>query len=174
MTLHANLSIKPKQAMANCYPLYGCLVLASETIKSEYLLSQKLYVKMLAISLLVGCASGNAPPIMTDEKFDSRVNANGKTEFAYGISWKNTSQASLMRDGRQEIERPRGDPRNGNQGNQRLAIQANNQTKMNLEDQAALALKQRLEKEQLCDNGYDINNVIWHADSIRLLGYCFD
>ena len=28
-------------------------------------------------------------------------------------------------------------------------------------------------KEQLCAKGYEISNVIWKADSIRLLGYCF-
>jgi hypothetical protein len=133
-------------------------------------------LKVLAISLLVtACASRDAPPILTDEKFDTRLNDKGQTEFAYGLSWRNTSKASLLRDGRSEIERPRrskGNNRFEDEKPERFSIQANNQTKLNLENQAAQALKKRLDKEQLCANGYDINNVIWQADSIRLLGAC--
>ena len=110
---------------------------------------------------------------MTDEKFDSRVTTEGVTEFVYGISWQNTSKKSLLRDGRTEIERPREDPRFSQESPNRIAMQANNQTKLDLEDQAAEALKKRLSKEQLCKKGYEISNVIWKADSIRLLGHCF-
>jgi hypothetical protein len=112
---------------------------------------------------------------MTDEKFDSRVTEKGVTEFVYGISWKNTSQESLLRDGRTELQRPkkREDSRFSQIKPDRLAMQANNQTKLDLEDQAAAALKKRLSKEQLCTKGYEISDVIWKADSIRLLGYCF-
>ena len=110
---------------------------------------------------------------MTDEKFDSRITDKGKTEFVYGISWKNTSQQSLLRDGRKKIKRPRESNRFSDDRPDRLAIQANNQTKLDLEEQAAGALQRRLTKEQLCAKGYEISNVIWKADSIRLLGYCF-
>jgi hypothetical protein len=110
---------------------------------------------------------------MTDEKFDSRVTDTGKTEFVYGISWENTSQESLLRDGRTEIKRPKNDDRFLQKNSNRLAIQANNQTKLDLEDQAAQALQRRLVKEQLCVKGYEISDVIWKTDSIRLLGYCF-
>jgi hypothetical protein len=110
---------------------------------------------------------------MTDEKFDSRVTDKGITEFVYGISWQNTSQESLLRDGRTEIERPREKQRFLQEKPNRLAIQANNQTKLDLEDQAAAALKIRLSKEKLCAKGYEISDVLWKADSIRLLGYCF-
>ena len=118
------------------------------------------------------CAS-NTPPIMTDEKFDSRVTDKGVTEFVYGISWQNTSQASLLRDGRTEIKRPREKPGFLQENSGRLAIQANNQTKLDLEDQAAEALKIRLSKEKLCAKGYEISDVLWKDESIRLLGYCF-
>ncbi|MEP0355768.1 MAG: hypothetical protein ABJH06_12090 [Paraglaciecola sp.] len=110
---------------------------------------------------------------MTEEKFESRINDKGQTEFVYGISWKNTSQASLLRKGRQEIERPKNDRFSPASNNQRLDIQANNQTKLDLEDTAANALKLKLEKEQVCLKGYEISNVVWKADNIRLLGYCF-
>ena len=130
-------------------------------------------LKVLTISLLVSACASNTPPIMTNEKFDSRFTEKGQTEFVYGISWQNTSQESLLRDGRTEIMRPRNDERLLQKKTNRLAMQANNQTKLDLEDQAAQALKLRLVKEQLCDKGYEISNVIWKADSIRLLGYCF-
>lgn len=110
---------------------------------------------------------------MTDEKFDSRVTTHGVTEFVYGISWQNTSRESLLRDGRTEIERSRKDQHFTQGSPNRIAIQANNQTKLDLEDQAAVALKKRLVKEQLCAKGYEISNVFWKADSIRLLGHCF-
>lgn len=109
---------------------------------------------------------------MTDEKFDSRVTTKGITEFVYGISWQNTSKQSLLRDGRTEIERPPEDPRLIQKVPDRIAMQANNQTKLDLEDRAAAALKKRLSKERLCIKGYEISNVMWKADSIRLLGYC--
>jgi hypothetical protein len=110
---------------------------------------------------------------MTDEKFDSRVTKNGVTEFVYGISWRNTSQESLLRDGRTEIKRPGEDQDPLKPRPDRLAIRANNQTKLDLEDQAAEALQKRLTKEKLCADGYEITDVLWKADSIRLLGSCF-
>jgi hypothetical protein len=124
-------------------------------------------------SLLVSACASNTPPIMTDEKFDSRVTDVGQTEFVYGISWQNTSQESLLRDGRTELKRPRTDDLFSKVRPNKIAMQANNQTKLDLEDQAAKALKRRLVKEQLCAKGYEISNVFWKADSIRLLGYCF-
>jgi len=132
-----------------------------------------IFLKILGISLLVSACAGHTPPIMTDEKFDSRLTDKGQTEFVYGISWQNTSQESLLRDGRKEIKRPQTDERFLQERPNRLAMQANNQTKLDLEDQAAQSLKRRLVKEQLCAEGYEISNVIWKAESIRLLGYCF-
>lgn len=132
-----------------------------------------IFFKALALSLSITACASNTPSIMTDEKFDSRVTDKGQTEFVYGISWQNTSQESLLRDGRTQIKRSRTDDNFSQDRPNRLAIQANNQTKLDLEDQAAQALQRKLEKEQLCAKGYEISNVIWKADSIRLLGYCF-
>jgi hypothetical protein len=142
----------------------------------EYLLFNHIFLKVLIFSLfslLVSACASNTPPIMTDEKFDSRVTDVGQTEFVYGISWQNTSQESLLRDGRTELKRPRTDDLFSKVRPNKIAMQANNQTKLDLEDQAAKALKRRLVKEQLCAKGYEISNVFWKADSIRLLGYCF-
>jgi hypothetical protein len=136
-------------------------------------LFKHVFFKILTINLLVSACASNTPPIMTDEKFDSRLTDEGQTEFVYGISWQNTSRESLLRDGRTEIMRAKTDERFLNKKPYRLAMQANNQTKLELEDQAAQALKGRLLKEKLCAKGYEISNVIWKADSIRLLGYCF-
>ncbi|MFQ3192204.1 MAG: hypothetical protein ACI936_003356 [Paraglaciecola sp.] len=139
----------------------------------ECLLFNHVYFKILGISLLVSACASNTPAIMTDEKFDSRLTDKGQTEFVYGISWQNTSQESLLRDGRSELKRPKTDDRFLPARPNRLSMQANNQTKLDLEDQAAQALNRRLVKEQLCAKGYEISNVIWKAESIRLLGYCF-
>lgn len=139
----------------------------------ERFLYKNTFLKVITISFLVSACSINRPPIMTDEKFDSRVTDKGKTEFVYGISWQNTSQESLLRDGRKEIERPRENKRFSDERSSTMAIQANNQTKLDLEDQAAEALQRKLIKKQLCTKGYDISDVIWKADSIRLLGYCY-
>jgi hypothetical protein len=138
----------------------------------ECLLFNHVFLKLLVISFLVCACATDTPSIMTDEKFDSRVTDNGQTEFVYGISWQNTSQKSLLRDGRKEIKRPNTDDRFSPLGHEKLAIQANKQTKLDLEDQAAQALRRRLVKEQLCAKGYEISDVIWKTDSIRLLGYC--
>ena len=139
----------------------------------ECLLFNHVLLKILGISLLVSACASHTPPIMTDEKFDSRLTDKGQTEFVYGITWQNTSQESLLRDGRTKIKRPKTDERFLKESPNRLAMQANNQTKLDLEDQAAQALKRRLSKEQLCIKGYEISNVFWKAESIRLLGYCF-
>jgi hypothetical protein len=131
------------------------------------------FFRVLAVSLLLSACVTSTVPIMTDEKFDSRITDKGQTEFVYGISWRNTSQESLLRDGRKELKRPKTNKRFLQDRPNRLDIQANNQIKLELEDQAAQALQLKLKKEQLCANGYEINNVLWKADSIRLLGYCF-
>lgn len=135
---------------------------------------KRCFLMIFSISLILSACAGSAPPpIMTDEKFDTRVTTEGVTEFVYGISWQNTSKESLLRDGRTEIDRPKKDQRFTQEPPNRIAIQANNQTKLDLEDRAAVALKSRLAKEQLCAKGYEISNVFWKADSIRLLGHCF-
>jgi hypothetical protein len=120
---------------------------------------------------------------MTDERFESRVNPEGKTEFAYGLSWRHTSRESLLGD-RPEPTRQNSDAKQGKgqRGDRKrghdqrpveFTIQADNQTKLELEDKAAASLNKRLVKENLCVKGYDISKVVWKADNIRLLGYCF-
>ena len=112
---------------------------------------------------------------MTDEKFESRQLKDGTTEFVYGISWRNTSQESLSDNNeRQEEPTP---PRRGERNEfapqrERFAIQADNKTKLALEDKAAEGLNQRLRKEKLCANGHHIDDVMWRNDNIRLLGHC--
>ncbi|MDU0354541.1 hypothetical protein RS130_11890 [Paraglaciecola aquimarina] len=109
---------------------------------------------------------------MTNERFDSRISPAGITEFAYGISWRHTSQASL---GELSESQARSKSRNRYQeSNQQsaLSLRADNQTKLALEDKAVEGLKQKLRKESLCPKGYDISDVSWKADNIRLLGFC--
>ncbi|MGS2720857.1 hypothetical protein [Paraglaciecola aestuariivivens] len=127
---------------------------------------------ILLVMSLSACAGNQAPEILTDEKFSTRITEQGQTEFVYGLSWKNTSQASLLRDGRQEIERPKRDREYFPVKQDRMALQANNQTKLDLEDQAANALKQKLTQQKLCAKGYEITDVLWKEQNIRLLGHC--
>jgi hypothetical protein len=125
----------------------------------------------------LACAPKTVEPIMTDEKFDSRVLNDGLIEFVYGISWRNTSQASL---GIEENRMPRGSRQQGEREDYpetaglplRLKPQADNKTKLELEDKAAAALQKRLQREDLCSGGYQITEVIWREDNIRLLGHC--
>ncbi len=110
---------------------------------------------------------------MTDEKFDSRISPTGVTEFVYGISWKNTSQESLGELPEYERQTKRGQKYQEPERKQKFLLQADKQTKLELEDKAAAGLKKRLAKEKLCPKGYDISNVAWKADNIRLLGFCY-
>ena len=125
--------------------------------------------------MLASCTNLAPEPIMTDEKFDSRVVENGTHEFVYGISWRNTSQSSLLSNNeRQEEPAPsrRGERERYEEQRTRFAVQADNKTKLELEDKAADGLDRRLRKEKLCANGHQIDDVVWLADNIRLLGHC--
>lgn len=143
---------------------------------------------LISVSLLIilcGCSVTPPPPIMTDEKFSTRVTDQGIIQFVYGISWRHTSEASLLINQPDSVKnsnrRARSSERSQRNGEHRgfaefpqnrLSLQANNLTKLELEDKAALALNKRLSKEKTCDNGYDIEQVIWKADNIRLVGFC--
>lgn len=124
-----------------------------------------------AIAALQACAMSE--PIMTDEKFEYRELENGPVEFIFGVSWRNTSASSLL-NGREEDPRSIGGKGRPEQGpyRQQFAIQADNETKLKLEDEAAESLKKRLKKEKLCPESYEITQVMWRNDNIRLLGHC--
>ncbi|MCF2949814.1 hypothetical protein L0668_16975 [Paraglaciecola aquimarina] len=147
------------------------------------MLNQRFIFTFLILILVSSCTISPPPPIMTDEKFESRINSQGQTEFIYGLSWRNTSRESLLGD-RPEPTKQFSGKQQGNgreKGGKRdrlpeqhnlFNLQADNQTKLELEDKAAASLKKRLIKEQLCPNGYEINKVVWKTDNLRLLGYC--
>jgi hypothetical protein len=131
------------------------------------------------------CSISPPPPILTNEKFETRINPQGQTEFVYGLSWRHTSRESLLGD-RPEPSKETNDRKQtksqGQRGDRKLSpyerpaqfnIQADNQTKLELEDKAAAGLNKKLIKENLCVKGYDISSVVWKADNIRLVGYCF-
>lgn len=135
-----------------------------------------LLVSILA-SILSACSIVTAPPIMTNEKFDTRQNQQGLTEFVYGVSWRHTSQESII-GAQPESKLAHSRELKNRSGNtqqakiQNFDIQANNQTKLELEDKAAQALKKKLVQQQTCSLTYEITKVIWKADSIRLFGHC--
>lgn len=128
--------------------------------------------------LLNACAASQPEPIMTDEKFESRILENGTTEFIFGISWRHTSDDSLRSNNQRDYDNPRppGMDREEfaerEQRAKRFGVLADNQTKLELEDKAAASLQSRLGKENLCLNGHQINQVLWRDADIRLLGIC--
>ena len=112
---------------------------------------------------------------MTNERFESRVLDNGTTEYVFGISWQHTSEESLLSNNERKEERQpvrRGETNIFEPQRPRFAVQADNQTKLELEDKAAEGLQKRLKKEKLCPNGHQIDEVMWRDDNIKLLGHC--
>jgi hypothetical protein len=128
--------------------------------------------------VLAACAAEQPEPIMTDEKFESRTLEDGTVEFVFGISWRNTSQDSLRSNNKREYENsaPRGGDREDMAERAQKAnvfgVLADNETKLELEDKAAASLQKRLNKENLCIDGHQINQVLWRDADIRLLGNC--
>ena len=130
-----------------------------------------------SVGLFVLGACVSAPePIQTVERFSSRMNDMGQTQFAYGISWKNSqldpSFTNAVKTPVKRAERreklegvPRGKDR-------RFAHQADKHTKLELEDKAALGLSNKLKTEGLCAQGHVIEQVIWENGRIRLMGNC--
>tara|TARA_R110002167_G_scaffold35981_33_gene114530 strand:+ start:1847 stop:2302 length:456 start_codon:yes stop_codon:yes gene_type:complete len=150
-------------------------------VKNSIILDDTLinYIKLALLSLVLSaCVAGPPEPIMTDEKFESRTLDNGTIEFIFGISWRNTSQDSLRSNNQRDYERPseRGLDREEIEGRKQQAKQfgvlADNQTKLELEDKAAESLQKRLNREKLCADGHQINQVLWRDADIRLLGNC--
>jgi hypothetical protein len=128
----------------------------------------------LGVFVVAGCSS--APePIQTIERFSSRVDEGGLTQFAYVISWQDsqlhpsfTSQAKTPSRRPEQGQKPQARRDN----DRRFAHRADNETKLELEDKAALGLSNRLKNEGLCDKGHAIQQVIWENGRIRLMGNC--
>lgn len=129
----------------------------------------------VGLSVLTACAS--APePIQTVERFSSRVDDGGETQFAYGIAWKNSQLDPSFTSGvntparRQDKRKMALSATRGNDG--RFAQRADKETKLELEDKAALGLSNKLKKQGLCAKGHVIEQVIWENGRIRLMGNC--
>ncbi|MFT4995250.1 MAG: hypothetical protein ACI965_002299 [Paraglaciecola sp.] len=133
----------------------------------------------VAVFLLAACA--NAPEaINTVERFSSRVDDAGDTLFAYGIAWKNSQlepsfthrpPPSVRRQGRDNTAES-ADRRNDHSNDRRFAQRPDKKTKLELEDKAALGLRNKLENQRLCAMGHVIDQVIWENGRIRLMGSC--
>ncbi len=118
-----------------------------------------------SIGLLVLTACASAPePIQTIERFSSRVDDAGLTQFAYGISWQNSKLDPSFTNEAKTPARPNND--------RRFAHQADKETKLELEDKAALGLSDKLKNQGLCAKGHAIQQVIWENGRIRLMGNC--
>jgi hypothetical protein len=129
---------------------------------------------MLLITLN-GCANNTPEAIDTTEHFTSRIGESGQIQFAFGILWRNDQVDPAFF--RNEDTEPRQKDRNSSsertvRRNNRFGQQPNNQTKLELEDLAAVSLARKLERESLCNNGYTVEQVIWENQRIRLMGFC--
>jgi opacity protein-like surface antigen len=130
-----------------------------------------------SVSLFVLAACASAPePIQTVERFNSREDDAGLTQFAYGISWQNSQlDPSFTSEAKTPARRP--DQRQTNElarrdNDRRFAHQADKETKLELEDKAALGLSNKLKNQGLCAKGHAIQQVIWENGRIRLMGNC--
>lgn len=130
-----------------------------------------------SIGLLVLTACASAPePIQTIERFSSRVDDAGLTQFAYGISWQNSQLDPSFTNEAKTPDR-RSDQRQNSElarrnNDRRFAHQADKETKLELEDKAALGLSDKLKNQGLCAKGHAIQQVIWENGRIRLMGNC--
>lgn len=125
----------------------------------------------LSILLLSACVSNEPKPITTSEHFTSQINAQGEVEFAFGLKWLNDLPQQPLRQGRDGSLGSRQRHVAGDSSN-RFNQQPNNQIKLELEDKAAINLQKTLEKNQLCPHGYEVEQVIWEYQRIRLMGKC--
>lgn len=133
---------------------------------------------LIFVSLLFflnGCANNEPEPIKTSEHFTSRVDESGQVQFAFGILWQN-SQVDPAYNRRENSAPKRQDREKAREhktpSNNRFNQQPNNQTKLDLEDLAAVSLAKKLKNEALCSNGYSVEQVIWENQRIRLMGFC--
>jgi hypothetical protein len=134
------------------------------------------FFTLFCLLTLHGCAGTDIKPIETVESFESRIDKNGQTQFAFGLRWKNSHIPASNPISRENSSNRRNNnnvtdriPRNNNS---RLAAQVDKQTKLELEDKAAASLAQKLKQEQLCEKGHTLEQVIWEEGRIRLMGYC--
>ena len=140
---------------------------------------------LIFVTLLIflnACASNSPEPIKTTEHFTSRVDESGELQFAFGLLWQNSQVDPAFNNSNSNSNndaKPAPNRRNKDHSlepstrrTSRFGQQPNNETKLDLEDLAALSLAKRLKKEALCVNGYKVEQVIWENQRIRLMGVC--
>ena len=111
---------------------------------------------------LAGCASNSRDSIETRGEFASREES-GKTQFVYTYYWFNPVENQIDRRDRQT----------------RMfaylsgySAPLTSEQKIRLEDEAAVNLENAISERQLCNKGYDIEQVIWRERSLSLIGEC--
>ena len=140
---------------------------------------------LILVTLLIflsACANNTPEPIKTTEHFTSRVDASGEIQFAFGLLWQNSQvDPAFNNSNSNSNNNAKPAPRRHDKDKtpepvirrpSRFGQQPNNETKLDLEDLAALSLAKRLKKEALCINGYTVEQVIWEHQRIRLMGVC--
>jgi hypothetical protein len=133
---------------------------------------------LIFVTLLVflnGCANNTPEVIETSEHFTSRIDESGQIQFAFGILWQNNQLDSAFVGSENTVPRRQdknNSPEHTMRHENRFSQQANNQTKLELEDLAALSLAKKLKDKSLCIKGYTVEQVIWENQRIRLMGFC--
>ena len=129
----------------------------------------------MPLIFLSACVSNTPDPIETTEHFTSRVGDSGQVQFAFGLLWQNSQvDPSFNKHETPERRRQGNDntPEQTKRRNARFGQQPDNETKLDLEELAAVSLAKRLKNEALCANGYAVEEVIWENQRIRLMGVC--
>lgn len=117
-------------------------------------------------AVLAGCASSDEPPYeIQSQQFYDKVDDSNRKIFAYVMSVVPTRKNVFNIDkpmSRREMKRFA----------EQTSFDESRALKLQLEDDAAKALKKELESRQYCDEDYKIDEVLWRDFSVQLRGYC--
>ncbi|TDF37320.1 hypothetical protein EYS14_14290 [Alteromonadaceae bacterium M269] len=117
------------------------------------------------MTVLAGCVS-KPEEIPPTEHYTSRVNSDGKLEFAYGLSWK---PEAIPRERGGRSRRP---PASVQRDLSLNSLPATGEWKLRMEELAVKQLADKFAKEGICFDGHTIEDITWARDRIRLLGKC--
>ncbi|WP_105213389.1 hypothetical protein [Pseudoalteromonas sp. T1lg22] len=122
---------------------------------------------LLFTALLLGCSS--APDErqyeIHSQDFYAKLDDQGRKIFAYVMTVKASKRAAL--DLNKPISR-----KQMKTYIEREHFDESRVLKLQLEDEAAAALKKELKERDYCPDAYEINQVLWRDFSVQLRGVC--
>ncbi|MFY8274020.1 hypothetical protein AAEU32_07840 [Pseudoalteromonas sp. SSDWG2] len=122
---------------------------------------------LFLLSALVACSSSpdEKPYEVVSQQFYEKTNEQGQKLFAYVMAVKANKRTNLNMD----------KPVSRSQLKSYLEQEHFDESpalKLQLEDEAAAALKKELKARNYCPQEYDINEVLWRDFSVQLRGQC--